>query len=199
MLSTIPMSISVVNVLNRVSVSIPDRAQTLLEIIKGRRSIRRFKPEKVPKEYIMLLLEAARWAPSAGNLQPWEFIIVTDESTKRKLMEAALYQEYVYEAPVVIVAVANIPRTSSYYGRRGEELYVIQDVAAAIQNILLMAHALGLGAVWIGAFNEDRVREILELPNYIRPLAIIPLGWPDEKPYPPPRRSLEEIVHWEKY
>jgi len=188
-----------VNVLSKEVGSIPSEAKTLLEIIKGRRSVRRFTREKVPKEHVFLLIEAARWAPSAGNLQPWEFIIVTDDNIKYKLMEAALHQEYIYEAPVVIVAAANIPRTSNYYGKRGEELYVIQDVAAAIQNILLMAHALGLGAVWIGAFYEDRVKEILRLPEYVRPLAIIPVGWPAERPYSPPRRSVDEIVHWETY
>lgn len=171
----------------------------ILELIKSRRSIRRFKSEPIPKEDLMKILEAARWAPSAGNCQPWEFIIVTKEETKHKLAMAALGQIWMTEAPVIIVVCANIPRTSWRYGERGRTLYVIQDTAAAIQNMLLTAHALGYGTCWVGAFDEEAVREILGIPDEVRPVALVPIGKPAESPTPPPRRPLEDIIHWENY
>lgn len=171
----------------------------VFEAIKGRRSIRRFAPGDVKDEDLMKILEAAIWAPSAGNLQPWEFVVVRNAETKEALARAALNQWFVAEAPVVVVVCANIPRSASYYGERGEKLYCIQDTAAAIQNMLLAIHALGYGACWIGAFREEAVRKILELPLHLRPVAIIPIGVPGEKPTPPPRRPLKKVVHFEKY
>jgi len=170
-----------------------------LDIVRSRRSIRSYKDYPVPDEDIEKILDSARWAPSAGNLQPWEFIIVRNDRTKRLLAEAAYGQFWIMKAPVVIVACANIPRTSRFYGNRGANLYCIQDVAAAIQNILLSAHYLGYGTCWVGAFSEEEVRRILRLPEHVRPLAIITLGKPAEKPAPPPRRSLKEIAHFEKW
>lgn len=172
---------------------------SILELVKSRRSIRSFKPDPVPEEDLMKILEAARWAPSAGNCQPWDFIIVTKDNLKRKLAMAALGQFWITEAPVVIVVCANIPRTSWRYGERGKSLYAIQDTAAATQNILLTAHALGYGTCWVGAFNEEEVRRVLNIPRDVRPVAIIPLGKPNEKPRAPPRIPLEEIIHWETY
>ncbi len=171
----------------------------VFQAIKERRSVRRFKPVVIPKEDLMKILEAAIWAPSAGNCQPWEFIVVTDETTKRAIAAAALGQMWISTAPVVIVVCANIPRSAWRYGTRGETLYCIQDTAAAIQNMLLAAYALGYGTCWVGAFDEESVRRILEIPREVRPVAIIPIGVPDEKPRPPPRRPLEEVVHWERY
>lgn len=171
----------------------------LLEIIKSRRSIRKFKRDSIPEQDLFKILEAATWAPSAGNLQPWEFIIVRDEDRKKALARAALNQMFIAEAPVVIIVCANIPRTAVYYGERGRSLYCIQDTAAAIQNMLLMAYWLGYGTCWVGAFDEERVRKILKLPPDARPVAIIPLGKPAEKPRPPPRYPLERVVHVEEY
>jgi len=171
----------------------------VFEAIKTRRSIRRFKSENIPDEDLMKVLEAATWAPSAGNLQPWEFIIVRGNDLKRKVASAAYGQMWIAEAPVVIIVCANIPRTSRYYGERGRTLYCIQDTAAAIQNMLLAAHALGYGTCWVGAFSEHEVRRVLEIPEHVRPVAIIPIGKPAEKPSPPPRIPLSELIHREKY
>lgn len=171
----------------------------LLEAIKGRRSIRRFTGEEIPDEDLKTILNAAIRAPSAGNLQPWEFIIVKNEETKKKLARAALGQTWMTKAYVIIVVCANIPRTARYYGERGRTLYCIQDTAAAIQNMLLTVHALGYGACWVGAFSEDEVKEILEIPEYVRPVALIPIGKPKENPPPRPRMPLEKVVHYEKY
>jgi len=171
----------------------------VFELIRSRRSIRKYKSDPVPEKDINRILEAGIWAPSAGNLQPWEFILVRDALTKKALSNAAYGQTWVLEAPVVIVVCANVPRTARFYGERGSKLYCIQDTAAAIQNMLLAAHYLGYGTCWIGAFNEKMVKEILDMPEHVRPVAIITLGKPAENPPPPPRRPLKEVVHLEKY
>jgi len=171
----------------------------IFEAIKGRRSIRSFKPDPIPDEDLRKILEAATWAPSAGNLQPWVFVIVKDEERKRRLARAALGQMFITEAPAVIVVGANEERSAWRYGKRGRELYCLLDCAAAIQNLLLAAYALGYGTCWVGAFHDEEVREIVGFPPHIRPVAIIPVGKADEKPMPPPRRPLDEVVFLEEY
>jgi len=171
----------------------------VLEAVKGRRSIRAFKNRDVPAEIVEKLIDAARWAPSAGNIQPWEFIIVRKPKIKRRLVEAALDQVFIEEAPVVIVVCANEVRSSQGYGVRGETLYCIQDTAAAIQNIHLTAYSLGLGTCWVGAFREEEAREILKIPYGIRPVAIIPVGYSAEAPTPRMRKSISQIVHYETF
>jgi len=171
----------------------------VLEAIRGRRSIRAFKSKDVPPEIVEKLIEAARWAPSAGNIQPWELVIVRKPEIKRGLVEAALDQMFIEEAPVVIVVCANENQSSYGYGMRGKTLYCLQDTAAAIQDILLAAHSLGLGTCWVGAFKEEEAREVLKIPQGIRPVAIIPVGYPAESPSPPSRRSLSQIVHYETF
>lgn len=151
-----------------------------LECIKSRRSIRRYKKKKIPDEILNEILEAAVCAPSAGNLQDWIFIVVRNEKKKQELAEAAYGQDFVVEAPVVIVVCSDLERIS-YYGRRGRELYSIQDTAAATQNILLAAWDFGIGGCWVGAFDEKEVSKILDLPKNVRPLVILPLGYPAEK------------------
>jgi nitroreductase len=167
----------------------------VFEAIKGRRSVRAFKPDPVDEGDLEKILDAGRSAPSAGNCQPWEFVVVRDEAIKQKLVRAALGQSFLAEAPIVVVVCANVPRTSGRYGRRGAELYCIQDTAAAIQNILLSAYALGYGTCWMGAFDEESVAKVIKAPPHIRPLAIIPIGRPAEKPAPTSRLPLKKIVH----
>jgi nitroreductase len=171
----------------------------VLEAIKGRRSIRAYKGDNVSSEIVQKLIEAATWAPSAGNIQPWEFIIVRNPEIKRKLTEAALDQTFIEEAPVVIVVCANEVRSSQGYGTRGKTLYCLQDTAAAIQNIHLTAYSLGLGTCWIGAFREEEARKILKIPEGVRPIAIIPIGYADETRSPRNRRPLNQIVHYEMF
>jgi nitroreductase len=171
----------------------------IFDLFKSRRSIRSFTSEDISNEDLEKILEAARWAPSAGNIQPWEFIIVRKPETKREIAKAALNQMFIEEAPVVIVVCANEARSSWTYGSRGATLYCIQDTAAAIENILLAACALGLGTCWVGAFHEDEVRRILKIPKGLRPVAIIPIGHPAEKPSPPYKRTLREIMHYESF
>ncbi|MCG0278727.1 MAG: nitroreductase family protein [Thermanaeromonas sp.] len=166
----------------------------VLSVIKERRSIRRFKPDPVPEEILNTLLEAACAAPSAGNVQPWLFYRVHRAEIKEALAKAALGQKFVAQAPVVIVVCADLNRASATYGERGRTLYCLQDTAAAITNLMLAATSLGLGTCWVGAFDEGAVSHVLELPPHIRPVAMIPLGYPAHSPSPTARRSLSEVV-----
>jgi len=171
----------------------------LFEAIESRRSVRAYTDADVSEDYVERLIDAARKAPSAGNIQPWEFVVVRNPNVKRMLASAALNQTFIEEAPVVIVVCADMERSRRGYGRRGAELYCIQDTAAATENLLLAACALGLGACWVGAFHESGVREALRLPEGVRPVAIIPVGHPAERPMQRYRRPLEEIIHYESY
>ena len=169
------------------------------EAIRTRRSVRAFRSDPIPEATLRDLLGLAAWAPSAGNLQSRDFVVVRDEARRRALAAAALDQDFVAEAPAVVVVCANAKRVEGKYGRRGRELYMIQDAAAATQNLLLAAHDAGLGSCWVGAFDEEAVRKLLALPAGIRPVAIIPVGRPDERPETPGRLPPDDVVHWERW
>ncbi len=167
----------------------------IYEAIYNRRSIRSFdKVADVSDEMVKKLLDAACQAPSAGNIQPWRFLVIRDRSLKEKLVEAAFGQRFIADAPVVIVVSADLRAMSSSYGTRGTTVYALQDTAAAIENLLLAAWAEGLGTCWVGAFDERRVSVALELVPHHRPLAIIPLGYPDMVPSKPLRRKVFEVT-----
>ncbi|MEM5815404.1 MAG: nitroreductase family protein [Candidatus Aenigmatarchaeota archaeon] len=153
----------------------------VFEAIAKRRSIRKYKKQDVDDNYIGILLWAACQAPSAGNLKEWRFVVVKDKKSKEFLYKASFEQEHVKEAPVLIVVGADLEVQSMRYGTRGELIYTLEDCAAAIQNMLLAATALGLGTCWVGAFDEDRVKFIVGFPDYVRPIAIITVGYPDEE------------------
>jgi len=169
------------------------------EVIKRRRSIRAFSDRNLSDDEVKLLVEAACRAPSAGNRQPWEFVVVRDEENRRRLAEAAYGQSFIAEAPVVFVVCADPNRSASRYGRRGVELYCLQDTAAAVQNLLLTAAHNGLGSCWIGAFDEEKTAEAIGAPEGVRPVAIVPVGCPAESPPPRPRRDLSAVIHRERF
>jgi nitroreductase len=166
----------------------------ILDTIRGRRSVRSFTSDAVTREQIDKLLEAARWAPSGGNLQPWVFIVVTSPKVKGELATAAFGQKFVAEAPAVI-GVAAAPPVNSPYGDRGRQLYCLQDTAAAVQNILLAARDMGLGTCWVGAFDDDAVARGLRLKKDERPVALIPVGVPAGEGRSD-RKPLSEVVRW---
>jgi nitroreductase len=167
----------------------------IFELIKTRRSIRSFDSSKpVNDETIKKILEAGIWAPSAGNTQCWRFFVIRNEKIKGRLAVEAGHQPFIAEAPVVIVVTADLDYIEKSYGGRGRYTYALQDTAAAIQNILLAVTALGLGCCWVGAFLEEKAAKILELPQNLRPLAMLPIGHPAEKPAAPPRRKVEEVT-----
>jgi nitroreductase len=171
----------------------------VFEAIKNRRSVRAFTSRPVSDEEVERLVEAARWAPSAGNIQPWQFIIVREPQIKHGLCEAALDQTFIEKAPVVVVVCADPQRSAKGYGSRGINLYCLQDTAAATQNMLLTAQAMGLATCWVGAFHEEEARKVLKIPDGVRPVAIVPVGHAAEKPRVRPRRPMNEIVHHETY
>ncbi len=167
---------------------------SLLTLIRSRRSVRKLTSDALPEGSEDKLLEAFAWSPSGGNVQPWHVRVVQDADTKRRLCQAALSQQFVADAPVVFVICADLDRAFRAYKQRGVDLYCLQDSAAATQNLLLAAHAMGLGACWVGAFRERSVRETLALPDHLRPVAIVAVGVPAEEPRVPPRRPLSEIT-----
>jgi len=161
--------------------------------ITERRSIRSYTSKDVPQNLVDEALELASWAPSAGNLQSRDFIIIRNQQTKDDLVVAALGQDFIAQAPVVIVAVANLERVA-HYGNRGKELYAIQDAAAAVQNLMLALHERGLGTVWVGAFDDAETARVLKAKAEWRPVALLPIGYPAESPDLTPRRPVEELV-----
>ena len=167
----------------------------IYNIIKTRRSIRAFTDQEVSEKILNTIIEAGWLAPSAGNRQPVEFIIVRDKSIKNKLSA----QRFVAEASAVIVVVVNLERTTSRYGERGGKMYIYHDSGAAIQNMLLVSKALGLGTCWIGAFNDAKIARLLELPEHVLPMAIIPIGYPNEDPEPPRKIPLDKVTHEDTY
>ncbi len=165
----------------------------LFEVIARRRSIRAFQGRPVEPEKLQAILEAARQAPSAGNLQAYVIYQVTDPACRRALAQAA-DQEFVAQAPVVLVFCAHPARSAVKYGQRGERLYALQDATIAAAYAQLAAAALGLGSVWVGAFADAAVARALDLPAGLWPVALLPIGYPAEAPTPPTRRPLAEIV-----
>ncbi|MCX7778759.1 MAG: nitroreductase family protein [Patescibacteria group bacterium] len=148
------------------------------QTIKKRHSVRSFDSKKdVADKDLQKIIEAAKMAPSAGGIYPTDFIVVRDQKTKKQIAKAALGQYFISEAPLVIVVAVDVEKTASRYGERGRNLYVIQDSAAATENLILAATALGLGTCWVGAFDENEIAKILQLKQSFRPLAIIPVGY----------------------
>ena len=171
----------------------------IFEAIHARRTVRKFSDRQVEWDKVAQILEAGRAAPSAGNLQPWKFVVVSEKPKRRALADAALQQWWIETAPVLIVVVADVERTKQFYGLRGERLYVIQDCSAAIQNMVLAATALGVGSAWISAFEEEAVNRVLEVPSEARPQAIIALGYASEPAKEQMKNPLYNVVFLEKY
>lgn len=171
----------------------------VLECIKSRRSVRKFLPVPVEFEKLGKILDAGRFAPSAGNLQNWKFVVVTDEGVKRAVASACVQQLWMETAPVLIVVCAEPVKGERLYGVRGKSVYSVQNCAAVVENILLVAHHLGLGACWVGAFEMDMLRQALSVPQDVEPQAVVCVGYADEKPPVPPRYELENVVFLERY
>lgn len=163
--------------------------------IQGRRSVRSYSSREVEEEKLSKVLEAARLSPSANNNQGWKFIVVRNEETRKKLVEAAGGQSFIGQAPVVIVSCGMEP------GRImtcGQYRYTI-DLSIAVSYLILEAYEQGLGTCWIGHFDEEAVKEILGIPGNVRVVSMTPLGYPERFPAPRPRKSLSEIVCYERY
>jgi len=177
----------------------------VLRAIRGRRSVRRYKPDPIPKEDLNQVLDAARWAPSWANTQCCRFVVVKDKEIRAKLAETLSPKNPAvnacYEAPVVIVGCALRGR-SGY--KRGEAVtergdWFMFDMGIALQNIALAAHSLGLGTVHVGYFDFKKVGEVLNLPEEIEAVEMMPLGYPDQEPTPPPRKELSDLIYCDRY
>ena len=164
----------------------------LWEALKGRRSIRSFKPDELSRDLMEKVLEGARVAPSAANRQPWHFFVITDPARRESLKEA-YGKDWCWRAPAVVVACA---RPGEAWKRGDGVNYSYVDVAIAFDHLTLAAHAEGLGTCWIGAFKPEVLRGLLELPEELEPVAITPLGYPSGEGSGTVRKSLDEIVTW---
>jgi len=163
----------------------------ILEVIQTRRSIRKYKPEPISEDEINKILEAGRWAPSAGNSQPWKFIVIKSKEIRKDLADALPTGRFISDATLGIAVVIN-PEASTR---------PVEDGVAATQNMLLEAHSLGLGACWIGTYGtekEERGRKVLDIPGEERLLSVIAIGRPAESPQRT-RRKIEEITFTDKY
>ncbi|KPJ50371.1 nitroreductase [candidate division TA06 bacterium DG_26] len=167
----------------------------IAELIKERRSVRSYKDMDVPDEKLISILNAARMAPSAGNRQPWKFIVVREKKKREALGRAASGQGFVAEAPVVIAAVALYPDRVM---ECGVPSYAV-DLAIAVDHMTLAAVEEGLGTCWIGAFSQNEVRKILGIPQSHTVVTLLPLGFPADTPRSKIRRPLEEIVCYESF
>ncbi len=169
----------------------------VMEAIKIRRSIRRYKPTPIPEEKLRTVLNAARLAPSAKNLQPWKLVIVRDEDVKRALIPACNNQKWMAEAPIIIAACAVQDEAFGMMGGYMNSYPV--DVAIALDHLTLAAVNEGLGTCWIGAFNEDKVKTVLNVPMDVKVVALTPLGFPNEEPISKGRKHLSELICYNKY
>lgn len=167
----------------------------VFEAIKTRYSCRTYKSTLVPEEKLKKVLEAARLAPSAHNEQEWKFIVVKDVEKRKELVIAALNQSFIAEAPVVIVAVATDPE---HILSSGVPVYAV-DLAIAVEHMALQAVEEGLGTCWIGTFNQDEVKKVLEIPEECKVVALLPIGFPADKPGPKSRKKLEEIISYDGF
>lgn len=171
----------------------------VFECIKTRRSVRKFLDAEVTMDQIGEILDAGRFAPCAGNIQNWKFILIKNQQIKNKVGEAAFQQYWVAKAPVIIVICAVVDKLEQYYGVRGERLYSIQNCSAAVENMLLTVHSIGLASCWVSAFDETMVRRALHIPEEVRPQAILPIGYAAEEIPEPPNYTLEDVTFFEEY
>jgi nitroreductase len=164
---------------------------SLLRVITERRSIRKYLPKPIPEEVLGEILDAGRMAPSAGNKQPWRFIVVRDQKIREALAKGR-YNTFLREAPVAIVGCGYM---GTEYGRKWSTV----DTAIAMQNMVLATWSIGVGSCWVGDFVESDVKRLLGIPEEYRVVALLSLGYPAESPGPRPRKPLNEIVSYDRF
>ncbi|MBI4919613.1 nitroreductase family protein [archaeon] len=165
----------------------------------SRRSVRKYKRKPVEFEKLLNILDAGRLAPNAGNVQDWKFLVVTDKDKLEKLNEASLEQDWINEAPLAILICSESVKEERMYGPRGKNVYSIQNASCAAENMLLAAHAEGLGGCWVGSFDEKTILEVFSIPEDVIPRAILTFGYPDEKPEEKPKFSLYDVTFFNKW
>jgi nitroreductase len=170
----------------------------VFEAVQQRRSIRSYEAAPIPKEKLEKVLEAGRLAPSASNIQPWRFIVVTDSDKRKKLAEGGMYAKFLVESPIVIVGCGDQEASPKWF---------MVDVTIAMQNMVLTATSEGLGTCWVGSFDESQVKDLLNIPKNFRIVALLSLGYPQEKldigrkilTGIRPRKELEKIVSYDEF
>ncbi|WP_165613421.1 nitroreductase family protein [Desulfotruncus arcticus] len=169
----------------------------LLDVIKARRSVRSFTDEPVSEDMLRRLVEAGCWAPSGSNAQAWEFIVIKDSKQMKKVLR---FSPGLFEVPAAMIFVC-LDKNRAYAkgGELGRDLMGLFDVAMASQNILLQAHAMGLGTCVLKGFDQEAIHVLLEFPENISPELLIITGYPKKIPNAPRRRPLEEVIHWERW
>lgn len=176
-----------------------------MDILRGRRSIRKYKSEPVPEKALTAVLEAVRWSQSWANTQCWELVVVTDK-TIREQLQAAVPKgnpsvKAVVDAPVLLAVCAELKRAGFYKGNAASKFgdWFMFDLGIVTQNIALTAHAHGLGTVVVGLINHDACKEALGVPEGFELVSLMPLGYPDEVPPAPPRREISVFTHYDKF
>ena len=172
------------------------KEEAILEVIKGRRSFRSYKDGEVPQEMLIKILEAGQWAPTPSNVQSWRFIVV-QEARQLKALKA-LSSGFPRQAQVAIAICSNKGDMQDF-GEESRPILAAEEVAMAVQNMLLMTHSLGLGSCPVASFSEAGIRALLELPDHICPILLVALGFSAEHPNPPQRKELSQITFWERY
>ena len=167
-------------------------------VLKSRRSVRSFKEQKIPFDVLESVLEAARWAPCAGNIYNTKIIIVEDEEVKQEIASACLDQNWIAAAPVILVFCSNADAVESRYKVRGR-LYQVQNTAAAVQNVMLAAADKGLATCWVGAFSDNQLKRALEIPDNVEAHAVVPIGIKNQVPIPVRKLHLRDILFWGKW
>lgn len=170
---------------------------SVLDVIRERRSVRVYKSDPIPKESILRVLEAARLAPSGKNLQPWKFVVVQDVELKKRLAKASNQQDFIADAPLIIVACGFPDECYRTMGRYMKSWPV--DVTIALEHLILQAQEEGLGTCWIGSFEEEEVKSLLDVPEHVKVLALTPLGYPGEVPEFRGRKPLEKIISYDSF
>jgi nitroreductase len=168
------------------------------ETVHARQSVRAYQAKPVEAKQLEAILSAANQSPSAGNVQGYQILIVRDAATVRSLAKASFSQMFITQSPIVLAFCADPARSGAKYGDRGERLYCVQDATIAAAYAQLAAAALGLATCWIGAFDEQEVAKVLGLRADLRPVAMLPVGWPAEKPPRTLRRALNDLVREHK-
>lgn len=168
--------------------------EAFIELLRTRRSIRNFKDDLVSESHLNKILEACNLAPSSGGLQTFEIYQIKNREIKEKLVSAAKDQTFVAQAPLLLVFCANPSRSVERFGERSQ-LFSVQDATIASAYAQLTAHALGLSTVWVGAFDEKKVSEILHLPQSQRPVSILPIGYKNENPKEKTTRGAKDLLH----
>lgn len=176
----------------------------VMEAIHTRRSIRSYTDKPVPDDVLYQVLEAGTWAPSAGNMQAWEFVIIKDPAAKRKLVDTTdagntardgvFTQEWIMQASVVVVVCYDVKRMTGRYGYKGRTLMTLMDCMLCVENMALAAVNLGLGSCCVVGFDPAKLKEALPIPKEITPLLLLPMGYPAQDPSAPYRLPVADLV-----